>query len=409
MSPATPKPLAWPVVRLARQRRGLLNVFFLGDRNKKDPSIDSEATRADRKRRVIGAGIMGSGIAAAFVRREIPTAIADAAPEALARGTKLVLEEVSYNKLTKGTDVERTLKFAPLLNATTSDDELAAADVVIEAVVENASVKRQVFARIESKLKDDAILASNTSTIPIARLAEGLKRPEQFCGIHFFNPVRKMPLVEIIRGPKTTDVTVATAVTLAKQIGKSPIVVNDGPGFLVNRLLLPYMNEAVELLLDGAKAEHSEGRQELACRWDRSPCTSSDSTAVNAGLIMQGRFPMNDRLRLAADAHQAGRHGQKSLGFSATSTTRPRASTIRFDRLIAPLLRRTHEALARGCRQPPVPADGARSHARARRAHRPRRSRRRPRPDLRRRLPAVQRRAAVLGRYIGRGQNRRNA
>ncbi|RIK82520.1 MAG: multifunctional fatty acid oxidation complex subunit alpha [Planctomycetota bacterium] len=326
----------------------LLNVFFLGDRNKKDTGIATDAQPRPVKRvGVIGAGIMGSGIAAAFVRREIPTAIADAAPEALARGTKLVLEEVSYNKHLKGVDVERTLKFAPLVNATTSDDELAAADVVIEAVVENASVKRQVFGRIEAKLKSDAILATNTSTIPIAKLAEGLKRPEQFCGIHFFNPVRKMPLVEVIRGPKTSDETVATAVALAKQIGKSPIVVNDGPGFLVNRLLLPYMNEAVELLLDGAKVEHIE-RAAKAFGMPMGPFTLFDvvglDTAVNAGLVMHEAFP--DRTVVSAvlpTLIKAGRHGQKSLSgfFRYKHHSSKGEHDPEFDRLIGPLLRET--------------------------------------------------------------------
>jgi 3-hydroxyacyl-CoA dehydrogenase/enoyl-CoA hydratase/carnithine racemase len=324
----------------------LLNVFFLGDRNKKDTGIDSAVEpRAVKRVGVIGAGIMGSGIAAAFVRRELPTALADAAPEALARGTKLVLEEVSYNRLTKGADIERTLKFAPLLNATTSDDELAVADVVIEAVVENASVKRQVFARIEPKLKADAILASNTSTIPIAKLAEGLKRPEQFCGIHFFNPVRKMPLVEVIRGPKTSDQTIATAVALAKQIGKSPIVVNDGPGFLVNRLLLPYMNEAVELLLDGAKIEHIE-KAAKAFGMPMGPFTLFDvvglDTAINAGLVMYEAFPERTVVsNVLPSLTKAGRLGQKSFAgfFKYKHATAKGEPDPEFDRLITPLLR----------------------------------------------------------------------
>ena len=150
------------------------------------------------------------------------------------------------------------MKFAARLNSTCSDEELAACDLVIEAIVENAEPKKKLYARLEPQLQAETILASNTSTIPITSLAEGLKRPERFCGIHFFNPVRKMPLVEVIRGKQTSDETVATAVAYAKNIGKSPIVVNDGPGFLVNRLLLPYMNEALELLLEGAEIKQIE-------------------------------------------------------------------------------------------------------------------------------------------------------
>ena len=201
---------------------------------------------------VIGAGIMGAGIAAANVKRKISVTISDANQQALERGVAGVLQEVSYNKQTKSSDVDQVIQFAPLLNGTTSDQEVAGSDLVIEAIVENKEVKKQVYARLEPLLGPQAILASNTSTIPITGLAENLQHPERFCGIHFFNPVRRMKLVEIIRGEKTSDETIATAVDYAKKIGKSPIVVNDGPGFLVNRLLLPYMNESLELLAEGA-------------------------------------------------------------------------------------------------------------------------------------------------------------
>lgn len=324
----------------------LLNVFFLADRNKKDTGVAADVTPGEVKQvGVIGAGIMGSGIAAAFVRREVYTTITDAAAEALARSTQRVLEEVSYNKATKGADVQRTLKFAPLLNATTSDVELAAADVIVEAVVENASVKRKVFSRIEGQMRDDAILATNTSTIPIAKLAEGLQRPAQFCGMHFFNPVRKMPLVEVIRGPQTSDATVATVVALAKRIGKSPIVVNDGPGFLVNRLLTPYMNEALELLLDGAKLEHIE-KAARSFGMPMGPLTLYDvvglDTAANAGLVMHEAYP--DRIvasPVLPALMKAGRLGQKSLAgfFRYKHPTSRGEHDAAFDRLIAPLLR----------------------------------------------------------------------
>ena len=160
-------------------------------------------------------------------------------PRPLAKGQRAVLEEVAYDRKKRGPDPEKLAKALPMLTSTQNDCDLATCDVVIEAVVENADVKRKIFQRIEAELKADAILASNTSTIPISGLAQTLKRPEQFCGIHFFNPVRRMKLVEVIRGKKTSDETVATAVAYTKRIGKMPIVVNDGPGFLVNRLLVP--------------------------------------------------------------------------------------------------------------------------------------------------------------------------
>src|SRR5207244_12398552 len=122
------------------------------------------------------------------------------------------------------------------------EEEIAASDLVIEAIIEKEEAKKELFARLEPQLRPEAILASNTSTIPITRLAAGLKRPERFCGLHFFNPVRRMKLVEVIRGAKTSDATVAKAGAFATRIGKSPIVVNEGPGFLAHRLLFPDMH-----------------------------------------------------------------------------------------------------------------------------------------------------------------------
>ena len=299
----------------------LLNVFFLTDRNKKDPGVDGDVAAQDIKAAaVIGAGIMGAGIAAANVKRGTPTALADANQAALQQGVKGILDEVSFNKKTRKSDIDRMVKFAPLLNATESDTEVAAADIVIEAVVENADVKRQIYSRLEPQLREDAILASNTSTIPITQLAQGLARPERFCGIHFFNPVRRMKLVEVIRGEQTSDETVATAVNYAKRLGKSPIVVNDGPGFLVNRLLLPYMNEALELIVEGAEIKLIE-RVAKQFGMPMGPITLYDmvglDTAFYAGRTMWEAFP--DRIEaspILPALVKAGRLGRKSgLGF----------------------------------------------------------------------------------------------
>ncbi|HEY2147339.1 MAG TPA: 3-hydroxyacyl-CoA dehydrogenase NAD-binding domain-containing protein, partial [Pirellulales bacterium] len=201
--------------------RALLNVFFLGDRNKKDPGVDRKeiAPRAIKSVSVIGAGIMGRGIAAANLKRGIPVRITDADVAALDNGVEQTLEEASFDKTTKRADPKRAVHYASLLHATTSDDELTKADLVIEAVVEIPDVKRAVYARIEPKMAETALLATNTSTIPISQLADGLSRPDDFCGIHFFNPVRKMPLVEVIRGKLSSDETIATAVAYAKSVG----------------------------------------------------------------------------------------------------------------------------------------------------------------------------------------------
>src|SRR5204862_4570312 len=145
-------------------------------------------------------------------------------------------------------------------------------DVVIEAVVENEEVKTKLFREVQDVLRADGILASNTSTISITRMAKAVRKPENFAGMHFFNPVDRMQLVEVIRGEKTSDATVVTLVALAKRLGKSPIVVRDCPGFLVNRILFPYMNESLLLLAEGAEPRAVD-RAALALGMPMAPLT----------------------------------------------------------------------------------------------------------------------------------------
>jgi 3-hydroxyacyl-CoA dehydrogenase/enoyl-CoA hydratase/3-hydroxybutyryl-CoA epimerase/3-hydroxyacyl-CoA dehydrogenase/enoyl-CoA hydratase/3-hydroxybutyryl-CoA epimerase/enoyl-CoA isomerase len=300
----------------------LLNIFFLTDRNKKDTGVSTPDIAGSKIESVsvIGAGIMGAGIAAANVKRNVHVTLSDANKDALGRGVAEVLKEVSYNKKTKAADVDRAIEFAPNLTGTQSEHEVASSDLVIEAIVENADVKKQVYAKLEPLLGPTAILASNTSTIPITQLASGLKNPDRFCGIHFFNPVRRMQLVEVIRGEQTSDETIVTAVQYAKKIGKSPIVVNDGPGFLVNRLLLPYMNEALELLAEGAPIPDIE-KASKKFGMPMGPITLYDvvglDTAFYAGRTMWEAFP--DRIGaspILPALVKAGRLGQKTgLGF----------------------------------------------------------------------------------------------
>jgi enoyl-CoA hydratase/carnithine racemase len=209
--------------------RALLNVFFLTDRNKKASGASADAKpRKITSAGVVGAGVMGQGIAAANVKRNIPVALMDTDQAAIARGVQGVLNEVAYNKQMKGPDVKRAVELAPLVNGTLSDVELSRADIIVEAIIEKREAKQRLFARIEPLIGDQAILCSNTSTIPITQLADGLENPERFCGLHFFNPVRQMPLVEVIRGRKTSDATIATAAAYARTLGKWPIVMNDG-------------------------------------------------------------------------------------------------------------------------------------------------------------------------------------
>ncbi|QDT70877.1 3-hydroxyacyl-CoA dehydrogenase NAD-binding domain-containing protein [Lacipirellula limnantheis] len=297
--------------------RALLNVFFLRDLNKK-AGAGKGTPRDIRSVSVIGAGVMGQGIAAANIKRGIPVALGDTNADAVGRGVQGILTEASFNKQTKGPDVAKALALSPLINGTMSDAELAAADLVVEAIYENAEAKRELYARLEKKLPAHAVLCSNTSTIPISDLAAGLVRPEQFCGLHFFNPVRKMPLVEVIRGRATSDDTIATAAAYARRIGKSPIIVNDGPGFLVNRVLLPYMNEALLLLEEGASIK-SVDRAATAFGMPMGPITLYDTVgldvALHAGGVMRAAFP--DRVvpsTILPAMVEAGRIGKKRGG-----------------------------------------------------------------------------------------------
>jgi len=274
--------------------RALLNVFFLQDANKKQTGPEGAQPHEISGVSIVGAGIMGQGIAAANIKRGFPVVLGDVSDEAVRRGVQGVISEVSYNKKTGGPDVDRALEFLPRVQGTTTDAELVDADLVIEAIYENSQAKRDLYTRLEPALSDEAVLCSNTSTIPITELAHGLKRPARFCGLHFFNPVRRMPLVEVIRGKQTSDDTIATAVQYAKAIGKSPIVVEDGPGFLVNRVLLPYMNEALLLLEEGASIKEVD-KAATKFGMPMGPIELYDTVgldvAFHAGKVMHEAFP----------------------------------------------------------------------------------------------------------------------
>jgi 3-hydroxyacyl-CoA dehydrogenase / enoyl-CoA hydratase / 3-hydroxybutyryl-CoA epimerase / enoyl-CoA isomerase len=181
-----------------------------------------------------------------------------------------------------------------LLNTSTSSKLFTDSDVVIEAITENEAVKKDVYKGLAGVIRDDAILASNTSTISITRMAESAPHPERFVGMHFFNPVDRMELVEVIRGEKTSDETVATIVALAKQMRKTPIVVKDCPGFLVNRVLFPYMNESLILLEDGASVEAID-RAATKFGMPMGPMILTDlvglDTAVYAGKVVAKAYP----------------------------------------------------------------------------------------------------------------------
>jgi 3-hydroxyacyl-CoA dehydrogenase/enoyl-CoA hydratase/3-hydroxybutyryl-CoA epimerase len=233
--------------------RNMIAVHFLSEAAKKSRGVADLAgePRLVRDLGVIGAGVMGGGIAHAATRAEIPVRLRDVRHEAIARALSQVRElyhrEVERGHMTPA-EVERRLG----LVATTLDLKgFRRADLVIEAVVEDQNLKMQVLRELEPEVREDCIIASNTSALSITSLAAALWRPSRCIGLHFFNPVDRMPLVEVVRGAQTEDWVVASAFDLAKRLGKTPLVVADRPGFLVNRILMPYLNEACLLLEEG--------------------------------------------------------------------------------------------------------------------------------------------------------------
>ncbi len=229
--------------------RNLVRIFFLGQDAKKQAG---EGSPSAARAAVVGAGFMGSGIAIPLVTKaKLPTALKEANLEVLGRALKKVRghldKAVAKRKLTP---VQAAAGFNLLAPGAEAQD-LRRVDFVIEAVPEVLEIKHAVFAELEALVPEAAVLGSNTSTLPIADIAAKARHPERFVGMHFFSPAEVMPLVEVIPGPRSSPKTVAAAVDLALRMGKTPVVVKDSPGFLVNRILLPYILEATQLVAEG--------------------------------------------------------------------------------------------------------------------------------------------------------------
>jgi 3-hydroxybutyryl-CoA dehydrogenase len=194
---------------------------------------------------VVGAGQMGGGIAQVVASSGRRVSLHDSVPGAVERGLESMQRSLLKLAEKGGPDP------VDVLTRVTPADDLVAADLMVEAVVEDAEVKEDVFRRADAMLPEGAVLASNTSSIPIASLAAATSRPDRVIGMHFFNPVPVMGLVEIVRGRDTSDETAEAITELAGELGKTPAVANDFPGFVSNRILMPYINEAVWALHDG--------------------------------------------------------------------------------------------------------------------------------------------------------------
>jgi 3-hydroxybutyryl-CoA dehydrogenase len=195
---------------------------------------------------VVGAGQMGGGIAQVLASSGRRVSLHDSLPGAVERGLKTMSKSLE-RLLAKGAELDPE----EVLGRVEPVDELVPADLMVEAVVEDAAVKKEIFRAADGILPPEAILASNTSSIPIASLAAETGRPDKVIGMHFFNPVPVMALVEVVSTPQTSKETLAAVVALAEEVGKTPAEANDFPGFVSNRILLPFINEAVWVLHDG--------------------------------------------------------------------------------------------------------------------------------------------------------------
>ena len=280
------------------QAESLVGLFLSDQLVKKLAKQHSKQAHEINEAAVLGAGIMGGGIAYQAASKGLPIIMKDIKSEQLDLGmgeaSKLLGKMVDRGKMTPTKMGETLSRIRPTLNY----GDFAETDIVIEAVVENPNVKRAVLKEVEGLVKDDCILASNTSTISITFLAEALERPENFVGMHFFNPVSRMPLVEVIRGEKSSEEAISTTVALATKMGKVPVVVNDCPGFLVNRVLFPYFGAFDLLLKQGADFAHVDKVMEKF-GWPMGPAYLIDVVGLDTGVhgaeVMAEGFP--DRMK----------------------------------------------------------------------------------------------------------------
>lgn len=280
------------------QAESLVGLFLNDQAVKKLAKKHSAKAHDINEAAVLGAGIMGGGIAYQAASKGLPIIMKDIKSEQLDLGmneaAKILGKLVERKKITPAGMGETLGRIRPTLNY----GDFGETDIVIEAVVENPKVKHAVLKEVEGLVKENAILASNTSTISITHLAEVLERPENFVGMHFFNPVHRMPLVEVIRGEKSSEEAIATTVALAQKMGKVPVVVNDCPGFLVNRVLFPYFGAFDLLLKQGADFVHVDKVMEKF-GWPMGPAYLIDVVGLDTGVhgaeVMAEGFP--DRMK----------------------------------------------------------------------------------------------------------------
>jgi 3-hydroxyacyl-CoA dehydrogenase/enoyl-CoA hydratase/3-hydroxybutyryl-CoA epimerase len=299
----------------------LIFLFFATTALKRDPGTDVPVEAHPVQRLgVLGAGFMGAGIASVAAMQKTIVRMKDAANDRVAKGLKAVSDVLKERLVKKQITKREFIDQMTLVGGTVDYSGFGAVDLVIEAVFEDLALKLKVLKETESVIPATAIYASNTSTIPITKIAEGSQRPEQVLGMHFFSPVQKMPLLEVIVTPRTAPVATVTAVAYGKKLGKHVIVVNDGPGFYTTRTLSAYMNEAGYLLDEGVSIDALDHAM-VDMGFPVGPITLMDEVGLDVGgkvgQVLFDAFgermkPSASLARVAADG-RTGRKGGKGF------------------------------------------------------------------------------------------------
>lgn len=285
---------AFAEVVVTPECKNLVNLFFLNEKVKKDKGTSAKVTSKEIKHAaVLGAGVMGGGIAQLLAAKRVRVRMKDINWGAVSKGYqaayKIFKKQLERRKM-KRNELDNLME---MIEGTTSYAGFKKLDLVIEAVVEDLGIKQKVFAELDKLVPGDAILASNTSSLSVTSMAEACQRRNRVVGLHFFNPVDKMPLVEVIRARETSDETIATMVAFSKKLGKTPIVVKDAPGFVVNRILGPYLNEAVMLMAEGVSVAEIDSTMEKF-GMPMGPCALLDEVGLDVGVkvskVLYGAF-----------------------------------------------------------------------------------------------------------------------
>jgi 3-hydroxyacyl-CoA dehydrogenase/enoyl-CoA hydratase/3-hydroxybutyryl-CoA epimerase len=343
---------------MSPESAALRSLFFATTDMKKETGVEGVKPASLKKVGVLGGGLMGGGIAfVTATKAGLPARIKDIRSEGIANAIKYSFD-ILNKKVKRGfmhkSDMQKQMA---LLTGSVDYAGFSDADVVIEAVFEDLTLKQNMVAEIEASCAEHTIFASNTSSIPITQIAAKAKKPEQVIGLHYFSPVDKMPLAEVIAHDKTSDQTISTTVELAKKQGKTPIVVKDGAGFYVNRILAPYMNEAAEVLLSGEPIDHID-KSLVKFGFPVGPVKLLDEVGIDVGTkigpILQAQF--GDRFasnpgfdKILADDRKGKKNKRGFYDYSGKKPGKEVDSSIYTLLGITPASKMSHEQIAERC------------------------------------------------------------